>query len=529
MALGILPAQTGSNVVGSQQMSYERNVVSLDGQDTRLPCNPAACHDPNDPLNFNKRAKQSIIWTAALLAGVVSLLEPMVGTSYLQVAHEFGKNLDQVTQALSGTYGLTVGLGTILTCALGTSFGKRPAFLASLLIIIGMTVWCALAKTLSSLAVARALQGFAASGIEVMASSLVVDLFLVHQRGTYFAIVGALHGTGIRIGVVAGGSVVQHLGWRHLFSGATLLLLMVAIPVFLLLWETKYLRIKPHESQAIVLREIPPKSDVADSSDISEVSTIISQRKTFLQRLAPFVSPRVSQESFWKVLVRPLPLMAFPAVLFGAFVHGLGIVYLHAFSYAKLQLFSGPPYLLTPSQIGLTALPGALVGLVGQLLGGLASDHLVKRMTRANADLCEPEFRLVLMIPQAIFSTIGFIGFGWTVACGMPLWLVLSFYASVSFSVAFGALSSMTYLMDSMPSITLVQPAIVSVLLFRSYFNLLLASKMNGWLQHYGAKRVFIALGLANLAISLGTIPFYIYGKKMRFWSTTNRKLQKLL
>ena len=172
-------------------------------------------------------------------------------------------------------------------------------------------------------------------------------------------------------------------------------------------------------------------------------------------------------------------------------------------------------------------LPGAASGLLAQFLAGLLSDFLAKSLARRNRGIYESEFRLWLMVPQAIFSFSGFLGFGISIQHGKPLWLVLLFYSMVTFSVPFGSLASLTYLVDSLPDHC--PEALVSTVVVKSGFVLLFATFINGWLDRFGVERVFVVLGALNLFISLTTIPFYIWGKVMRMRTHRSPWLQRLL
>lgn len=165
------------------------------------------------------------------------------------------------------------------------------------------------------------------------------------------------------------------------------------------------------------------------------------------------------------------------------------------------------------AQIGLTVLPGAATGILGQVLSGVLSDYVAQKLARKSNGVYEAEFRLLLMIPQTIFAVVGFCGFGITVSRGQPLWIVLLFFSCVTFSVPFGSLASLTYLVDSVQR---AQEALVATILFKSIFVLAFASVINGAITYYGVRSVFITLGLLNLAISCFTIPFYIFGKIVR-------------
>lgn len=141
---------------------------------------------------------------------------------------------------------------------------------------------------------------------------------------------------------------------------------------------------------------------------------------------------------------------------------------------------------------------------------------MIKKMMQRNRGQYEPEYRLLLMIPQTIFSVIGILGFGISVEHGKPLWIVLIFYACVAFSSPFGHLASIGYLVDAMPDLN--QEALVSAMFVRSILTIVFASSINGWLDRFGTQRVFIAFGIFSFFISTLTIPFYILGKHCRAW-----------
>lgn len=60
---------------------------------------------------------------------------------------------------------------------------------------------------------------------------------------------------------------------------------------------------------------------------------------------------------------------------------------------------------------------GAFIGaLLGFILSGVLSDWSAKMLTRFNKGVYEPEFRMVLVLPQMILGGAGLYGFGWTSA-----------------------------------------------------------------------------------------------------------------
>ena len=95
---------------------------------------------------------------------------------------------------------------------------------------------------------------------------------------------------------------------------------------------------------------------------------------------------------------------------------------------------------------------GAFVGaILGFLLTGLMSDPSVKVLTKWNNGVYEPEFRMVLVIPQMILGGAGLYGFGWT--ANEPLkygWFWPDFFfALVVMGMVCGAVASALYIVDA--------------------------------------------------------------------------------
>lgn len=75
-----------------------------------------------------------------------------------------------------------------------------------------------------------------------------------------------------------------------------------------------------------------------------------------------------------------------------------------------------PPVNFKESQTGYTYAGAFFGGVLGFILSGFLSDWSAKFLTRLNRGVYEPEFRIVLVIPQMIFGCLGLYGFGFTVA-----------------------------------------------------------------------------------------------------------------
>jgi MFS family permease len=98
------------------------------------------------------------------------------------------------------------------------------------------------------------------------------------------------------------------------------------------------------------------------------------------------------------------------------------------------------------------AYTGAFVGAVlGFLVAGALADWSAKYMTRKNGGIYEPEFRIILVIPQLVVGCAGLYGFGITSARLIDyhwFWPVFFFGLEVM-GMVIGAVASALYIVDA--------------------------------------------------------------------------------
>jgi hypothetical protein len=125
---------------------------------------------------------------------------------------------------------------------------------------------------------------------------------------------------------------------------------------------------------------------------------------------------RISTDSFWKLALRPFPLFGHPAVLWASLIQGAMVGWTVFMGIILAAIFLGPPLYWNEQQTGY-AYAGPFIGaVVGFLMAGAIADWSAKYMTRKNNGVYEPEFRIILVIPQLIFGCAGLYLFGVTAA-----------------------------------------------------------------------------------------------------------------
>lgn len=176
------------------------------------------------------------------------------------------------------------------------------------------------------------------------------------------------------------------------------------------------------------------------------------QKTTFRESLALF-NGRKTDEQFWKLLLRPLPLFLHPAFFWACLIQGLMIGWTVFIGVILAQFFLATPLWWDEVQTGY-AYTAAFVGaIIGFVIAGTLSDWSAKYMTKLNNGIYEPEFRIVLVIPQMILGCAGLYGWGKTVDGLLhetyPYIVPLVFFALEVAGMVIGAVASSLYIVDA--------------------------------------------------------------------------------
>ncbi|KAI9674038.1 MAG: hypothetical protein M1829_003881 [Trizodia sp. TS-e1964] len=235
---------------------------------------------------------------------------------------------------------------------------------------------------------------------------------------------------------------------------------------------------------------------------------------------------RLSQDNWLRVAIRPFILFSYPSILWSTLVYSLSVGWLIVLSETVASVYRQNPYHLSALSTGLIYLSPFIGGILGTAVAGKVSDIIVRFMSRRNAGCYEPEYRLVMIIPVAICTSIGLMGFGWSAEVHDG-WIVPTiFFGVISFGCSLGSTTAITFCVDSYREYA--GEALVTMNFSKNIFHGLVFSLfVNRWLEADGLKTVYLALGGIHLACLLLTIPMYIFGKRARMWTSRQKLMEK--
>lgn len=160
----------------------------------------------------------------ALWALVIGFFMILVDTTIVSVANPAIKaaldpntnNLDNVVWVTSA-YLLTYAVPLLITGRLGDRFGPKNVYLTGLAIFTLASLACGLAPSLEVLIAARAVQGLGAALMTPQTMAVITRTFPAQNRGAAMGLWGATAGVATLVGPLAGGLLVDGLGWEWIF------------------------------------------------------------------------------------------------------------------------------------------------------------------------------------------------------------------------------------------------------------------------------------------------------------------------
>ncbi|KAI4943943.1 hypothetical protein J4E91_009090 [Alternaria rosae] len=249
------------------------------------------------------------------------------------------------------------------------------------------------------------------------------------------------------------------------------------------------------------------------------------RKATLLESMKPF-NGRKTDERYLHLLLRPFSLFLHPGILWACLIQGTLIGFTVLIGVVLAAIMLGPPLWFGEVETGYMYTGGFIGALLGFALTGLISDWSANLLTRLNNGVYEPEFRMVLVIPQMILGCAGIYGFGWTSADAAKYgWFWPDFFfALVVMGMVCGAVASALYIVDAHRGMSI--EAFTCLLVFKNVFSFGLTFKGFDWIVDAGRrsgagggggiKGLFIAVGSVQVAICALTIPMYIFGKRNR-------------
>jgi EmrB/QacA subfamily drug resistance transporter len=164
-----------------------------------------------------KQRSTTVVRFALMIAMMLAMLDNMiVGTAMPTIVGELG-GLDHLAWVVTA-YTLTTAASTPLWGKLGDMYGRKGAFLSSIVLFLLGSALSGAAQSMGQLIGFRALQGLGAALISPAALSIISTTFAEgKERAKALGVWAAIAIGGSAVGLVLGGALTQSFSWPWIF------------------------------------------------------------------------------------------------------------------------------------------------------------------------------------------------------------------------------------------------------------------------------------------------------------------------
>ena len=165
------------------------------------------------------RTGSKTLWTFVITSVALFMvtLDNLVVTMALPVIREdLGASLSQLEWTVNA-YTLTFAVFLLTGAALGDRFGRKRMFVAGLAIFTVASAAAALAPSIETLVIARAIQGLGAAMVTPLTLTLLSAAVPAEKRGLALGAWGGIGGLAVALGPVVGGAIVEGISWQWIF------------------------------------------------------------------------------------------------------------------------------------------------------------------------------------------------------------------------------------------------------------------------------------------------------------------------
>ncbi|MFC0470684.1 Bcr/CflA family efflux MFS transporter [Halalkalibacter kiskunsagensis] len=179
----------------------------------------------------------------AFLLGMLAILGPLNIDMYLpsfpEIADDLGARASLVQLSLT-TCLIGLAIGQIIVGPISDAKGRKKPLLISIFLFALSSLLCAVAPNITTLVIARFLQGFTASAGIVLSRAVVRDVFSGRELTKFFALLMVITAVAPMVAPMAGGAILllPFATWHTIFYFLCLIGLFIVLIVAIRLKET---------------------------------------------------------------------------------------------------------------------------------------------------------------------------------------------------------------------------------------------------------------------------------------------------
>ncbi|KAL6704158.1 hypothetical protein ACN47E_008718 [Coniothyrium glycines] len=404
---------------------------------------------------------------------------------------------------------LLIGISSLIWIPTTNSFGKRIVLIVANVFFLAGCIWCIYATSLNSLLGARILGGFGAGAVQAIGPAVIGDVFLERDYSKAVAMYTLFLCVGAQLGPLFSGQIAVHMGWRWIFKINAILGGVSLFTTILFLPETSFVQEGSSHMTAAALDE---QLSEAVAGHRARTAFVPALRKGTLYIRHPHVHGG-GVIGWLQTFARHLPFTIDPIVLCCAGLWGIIQSWVIVISVISAQLFSPPPFLFSPAELGnwtATSMVGVILALP---VAGPVMDMMSRKLSERNGEH-RPEYRLYSMIVPFVICPPGLLLFGFTFLKGSYVGPAVGFALQAA-GLILAPSAVISYAIDCYPYHA--AEAVASVNLLTHLMSFATSRTAPQWLQRVGVRQLFIDMSIIQWALFLGlTLPLLFFGPWIR-------------
>jgi EmrB/QacA subfamily drug resistance transporter len=177
---------------------------------------PAAETDTGGKPDGREPKSVRVVMLALMITMMLAMLDNMiVGTAMPTIVGDLG-GLEHLSWVVT-SYTLATAASTPIWGKLGDMYGRKGAFLSSIVLFLVGSAMSGMAQDMGQLIAFRAVQGLGAGGLMVGVMAIIGDLVPPRERGKYQGMMAGVMAIAMIGGPLVGGTITDHWGWRWAF------------------------------------------------------------------------------------------------------------------------------------------------------------------------------------------------------------------------------------------------------------------------------------------------------------------------
>ena len=346
---------------------------------------------------YGPRLKWVVLGTAMVGMMAAILSSTVVYVAVPELSHQFNVGQERV-QWVSSAFMIALTLAMLLTPWLLLRHGLRVTFLASIIGLMAGGIGCAFANGFPMLIAMRVLEGAASGVLQPIPGIVIMRAFPPEKQGRAMGIFGLGVVLAPALGPVAGGFLIEQLGWRSIFLVVVpFCLLTIALVQRYVGADPSVTKVdKPLDWVGFVWIAASTVAILNGLTDLDDALTgALLQLGFGLAGLATFVPYQLRKKEpllhIRILLHRQVAMGALVAFIYGFGIFGVGYL---------LPVFLQMALSYTPSQSGLMQFPGYVAIALAMPIAGRLVDRFppYRMITLGSA---------VLVLSIAAMATVG--------------------------------------------------------------------------------------------------------------------------